>query len=115
MAPAGAVGGGSYTLSDFGVQLLDVHKYYIVAAASSSSSNRYTAKRVPLTPRRRDASRYGPLGLAVLTAGAFRFIRAMPYRKQVHPVRKSRHSRFRRSCLSRRSPFDVARGEGGGV
>jgi len=81
LAPAGVVGGGSYTSSDFGVQLLDVHKYYIVAAASSSSSNRYTASRVPLTPRRRNASRYGPLGLAILTAGAFRYIRAMPYGK----------------------------------
>jgi len=83
MAPAGAVGGGSYTLSDFGVRLLHVLKYYSVAAASSSSSNRYTASRVPLTPRRRDASRYGPSGLAILTAGAFRFIRATPYGKQV--------------------------------
>jgi len=70
MAPAGAVGGGSYTSSDFGVQLLDVPKYYIVAAASSFSSNRYTANRVPLTPRRRDASCFLTLFVAVLTAGA---------------------------------------------
>jgi len=61
MAPAGAVGGESYTSSDIGVQLLDVPEYYIVAATSSSSS---------LTPRRRDASRFLSSFVAILTAGA---------------------------------------------
>ena len=76
MAPAGADGDGSYTSSDFGVRLLDVHKYYIVTVASSSSS---------LTHRRRDASRFLALLVAILTAGAFRLIRAMPYGKEIRP------------------------------
>jgi len=70
LAPAGAVGGGSYALSTCGLQLLPVPKYYIVAKALVSS---------PLTPRRRDASCFLTLFVAVWTAGAFRFIRAMPY------------------------------------